>query len=291
MNKLDGLRRQFLGLAAGVAVSIGLMAVSSGALAQELSALEKIKADGVLKVAVYNNLYPFSDKGKGIDVDLAEALAKEMGLKIRVLPFDADESFNDDLRNMVWRGSLFGYGPGDVLMHSPIDDYLIKNEDKVMFFGAYTREEVYVAHHLKELPRFDSLAVLLDADVKIGAEVASISSEVLAGADSRAYVDKLVNFQTIPKALDALKSGEIQAVMGTRAELEAGLNGLPNKADFYVSKVRHNSIPPKGWAVGMAVKKSNKDVAVALNAALESLQAKGEVAKIFEKYGVTYRKP
>lgn len=291
MTLHNNLRRKLLGVAIPLLTSLALGVSTSALQAQELSPLEKIKKDGVLKVAVYNNLFPFSDKGKGIDVDLAEALAKEMGVAMRLLPFDADESFNDDLRNMVWRGSLFGYGPGDVLMHSPIDDYLIKNEDKVLFFGAYTREEIYVAHNLQAFPRLDSLSVLLEGDGKVGAEVASISSEVLAGADSRAYVEKLVNFQTIPLALKALLNGEIQAVMGTRSELEAGLHNAPNAKDFYISKVRHNSLPPKGWAVGMAVKAGSKDVAQALNAALESLQAKGEVEKIFAKYGVTYRKP
>lgn len=273
-----------------IALSVGLF-VAGGAVAQEQTTYEKIQSDGVLKVAVYNNLFPFSDKGEGIDVEIAKALARELGLKVRVLPFDADESFGDDLRNMVWRGSLFGYGPGDVLMHSPIDDYLIKNEDKVLFFGPYTREEVFVARRLKTLPTLDSLTPFASGQYKIGAEVASISSEVLAGADRGIYVDSLVNYSLVKQAIDDLAAGKLDAVMGTRSELEAGLHGASNREDFYISKVPHNSLPPQGWAVGMAVKKGSPELAKALTGALEKIKESGELAKIFEAHGVTYRRP
>lgn len=266
-------------------------ALTGSAMAQEPTPYEKIQSDGVLKVAVYNNLFPFSDKGEGIDVDIAKALARELGLKVRVLPFDADESFGDDLRNMVWRGSLFGYGPGDVFMHSPIDDYLIKNEDKVLFFGPYTREEVFVARNLESLPTLDSLAPFASGQYKIGAEVASISSEVLAGADRGIYVDSLVNYQLVREAVNDLAAGKLDAVMGTRSELEAGLHGASNRESFYISKVPHNSLPPQGWAVGMAVKKNNPDLAKALTQALEKIKESGELAQIFESHGVTYRRP
>lgn len=51
------------------------------------------KAD-TLKVAVYNALAPFSDKGQGIDADLASALARKLGLKLRLLSFNAGDDLN-----------------------------------------------------------------------------------------------------------------------------------------------------------------------------------------------------
>ena len=40
--------------------------------------LDKIKASGKLTVAVYDDFAPFSGKSGGIDIDLAEALAKKL---------------------------------------------------------------------------------------------------------------------------------------------------------------------------------------------------------------------
>jgi len=49
-------------------------------------------------------------------VALAQALAESLGVKLSLLPFHADDSMNDDLRHMVWRGHHLGYGPADVLL-------------------------------------------------------------------------------------------------------------------------------------------------------------------------------
>jgi len=58
-----------------------------------------------------------------------------------------------------------------------------------------------------------------------------------------------------------------------------------------VSKVPHNALPPKGWAVGMATKKSNKELAEKLTVAMNELKESGELEKIFSNYGVKYMRP
>lgn len=276
---------------AGFLLAAGLLLSAGVAQAQELFDLAKIKADGTLKVGVYNNLLPFSDKGKGIDAEIGEALAAKLGLKARVMPFDADENMSDDLRNIVWRGTLFGYGPADVMMHAPIDDYLIKNENKVLFVAPYAREEIFIARNSEKLPTLDSLEPFGTGQFKIGAEVASISSEVLAGGDGRAYINNLVNFKSPYLAVEAMLKGEVDAVMATRAELEGALFNKPGADKFIVAKARHNSLPAQGWPVGLAVKAANKDLAKALVTAIEELRASGEIEKIFAKHGVRYVRP
>ena len=78
----------------------------------ELSDLARIRASGTLKVAVYKDNAPFSDGPAndihGLDVSIAAALARQLKLKLSLLPFDAGENMNDDLRNMVWRGHYLG---------------------------------------------------------------------------------------------------------------------------------------------------------------------------------------
>jgi hypothetical protein len=73
----------------------------------------------------------------GIDIDLARALAGALDLKLSLLPFNADENMNDDLRNMVWKGHYLGYGPADVLMHVPVDRPLMQANPQVQIFAPY----------------------------------------------------------------------------------------------------------------------------------------------------------
>ncbi|HEY1058272.1 MAG TPA: transporter substrate-binding domain-containing protein [Limnobacter sp.] len=276
-------------------VQLGLLvltALSLPALAQEAEDWERVKASGVLKVAVYNHLEPFSDQGKGLDVDIAAALAKKLGLKIQVRAFNEDETMSDDLRNMVWKGHYLAGPPADILMHAPIDDYVMQQEKQVLFFNPYTRDDIFVARNVKSLPELTSLEPFMKEGNKIGAEAASLPSQLLAGADSGSYSSNLVNFKSPGEAVEAMLKGELVAVMATRAELEGALAKHPEaKGNFYVSRVPHNSLPPKGWVVGMATKKGNQVLAEKLTSAMNELKESGELAKLFQQYGLTYVRP
>ncbi len=101
------------------AIVVLLLALAPlGARANDLADVVK---SGQISVALYKEFAPFSDEGKGVDVDIAKALAGKLGVKLAELWFDADENMEDDLRNMVWRGTLFGYGPADFMIHVPVD--------------------------------------------------------------------------------------------------------------------------------------------------------------------------
>lgn len=105
----------------------------------ELTDLARIRASGLLKVAVYKDNAPFSDGPaadmQGLDIALAGALARQMQLKLALLPFDAGERMNDDLRNMVWRGHYLGYGPADIMLHVPVDKYLMQENRQALIFA------------------------------------------------------------------------------------------------------------------------------------------------------------
>ncbi len=51
-----------------------------------------------------------------------------------------DETVEDDLRNAVWKGSYFGSGVADVMMHVPVDRQFAMRNNNVVIFGAYQRE-------------------------------------------------------------------------------------------------------------------------------------------------------
>jgi ABC-type amino acid transport substrate-binding protein len=97
--------------------------------------LAQVRERGRLIVGLYEDMPPFHVKGRGIDVELGQALAEALGVKFAPLPFHADENMADDLRNMVWKGHYLGHGPADVLMHVPVDRPLIEATPQARIFG------------------------------------------------------------------------------------------------------------------------------------------------------------
>jgi cystine transport system substrate-binding protein len=277
MNKFD-LRR--VGLP--VLLSCAALLATFPALAD----MEKIRKSGILKVAVYTDFAPFSKNNAGIDVDLAEALAKKMGLKLSLLPFPAGENLNDDLRNMVWKGHYLGYGPADLLLHVPVDRRLIAENDKVEIFAPYHRETVKLIHSSKSIPNFDGLNALVDR--KIGVEKVSISAMVLLGEQDGKFRDGVRIYSTPIEALEDLRAGALDAVLANQSEIESVFKGDPA---FPLSPVSFQRLPAKGWVVGMAVKKDETELARILQSATNELVASGELANLFKKHGVNVVTP
>lgn len=270
-----------------------LKALASLPLAAALPALagdlEAIRQRGRLRVAVYNDFVPYSKAGKGIDVELARAIAGKLGLSPEIVGFNADEDMNDDLRNMVWKGHYLGIQPADLMMHVPVDAHLARANDKVRIFGAYHREALGVARDPASIPALSgSAAVALEIFTreKIGVETATLADSFLLGVLNGRLRENVVHFRNVGEAAKALERGEVAAVLAPRAELEAALAGqskLPvEPADLAELKVG-------GWPLGMAVKVEENALADAVAAALADLKREGVVADIFRRHGITYQ--
>jgi ABC-type amino acid transport substrate-binding protein len=256
-------------------------------MVQADESLSKVKTRGVLTVAVYKDFFPYSEvRDGGIDVDLAGALANRLGVKLSLMPFDAGESLDDDLRNMVWKGHYLGYGPADVMLHVPIDPRLEKKNDQVLFFSPYQRESVKLALNAERIPQWNGMDVF--SNEKIAVDGDSISALVMLGADGGRYRENVINSLGIHAAIANLKSGNAAALMATRTEIEAGLGKDPR---FYTVDIALPGLPPAGWTVGMAVASGKQELAKALAEALDSLVADGTLRQIFANHGVTYNHP
>ena len=247
---------------------------------------QKIQHAGGLKVAVYNEFAPYSDKGEGIDVDLARALAKKLGLRLTLLPFPAGESLGDDLRNMVWKGHYLGYGPADLMLHVPVDKALMAQNGKVVIFAPYQVESVRLVRSAKRVPVFDNIDSL--AGKKIGVEKVSIAGMLMLGEGDGKFRDGVKIFPSAIEALDKLKAGELDAVLANRSEIESVMRGDPA---FPLHEVAFQRLPRAGWAVGMAVREDDTELARLLQSALNEMTASGELKAIFAKYGVQVVKP
>jgi ABC-type amino acid transport substrate-binding protein len=247
---------------------------------------DQIKQSGTLKVAVYNDFAPFSDKGEGIDIDLAQALSKKLGLRLTLLPFPAGEDLGDDLRNMVWKGHYLGYGPADLMLHVPVDNYLMARNEQVKIFAPYHVEAVRLVRNGRKIPDWNGIESL--AGKTVGVEKVSISGMVLLGESNGKYRDGVRIFPTAIDALHKLKDGELDAVLANRSEIESVFRGDPG---FPVHELAFQRLPRAGWAVGLAVRKDDVEMARLLQAAMNEMAGSGELSAIFAKHGVRVVKP
>jgi ABC-type amino acid transport substrate-binding protein len=264
----------------------GLAAISWPALAQDKPALQRIRERGSLIVGVYNEMPPFHAGGQGIDVALAGALAKALEVKLTLLPFNAGEDMNDDLRNMVWRGHYLGFGPADVLMHVPVDRPLMAANPRVNIFAPYYRERVMIARNLAAAPKMDTLDDLLGKKIAVPGQ--SLAGWLLIGSDNGKYREQLsTQWKDGTEAAAALLRGEVVAAAGHGSELESVLGGDTRFAIEPLPLPRMRD----GWVVGLAVKKESDDLAKALQVAISTLVDNGDMGKLFAASKVGWRKP
>ncbi len=275
------------------AAAAALALPALGLRAQELADLDKVRASGVLKVAVYKDNAPYSDgKGSelaGVDVALAQGLARELGLKLQLLPFDAGENMNDDLRNMVWRGHYLGYGPADVMLHVPADKYLMQKNPQVLLFGPYARETLLVFHDRRRLPGVQSAGDL--AGLPLGAERGSGAASALIGYQGGLLRSQVSFFDNGVQAAQAVIDGHVAAAYVSRSQAETALFRSQARDAFGFSELGLPGLQDNGWPLGMATKSSHKALAAALDDALKRLRDKGELLAMFRDRGLTLVAP
>lgn len=287
-------RRSALAAAAAL-LATGLSGTLSTASAQtELTDLARIKASGALKVAVYKDNAPFSDGPAnavtGLDVSIAEALAGKMGLRLSLLPFDAGENMNDDLRNMVWRGHYLGYGPADVMLQVPVDRYLMQRNRQVIVLAPYMRQQLVLAHDTRKIADVQSADDLKGQP--LAAERGAGAASALMGYGGGMLRAQVGIHPTGQDAVKAVIDGKAAAAFVTRAQAESALFAAGIKpGTIRLSALSLPGVPETGWTVGMAIKAEHKELGLALEGALAQLRSSGELLAIFQKHGLTLTAP
>ncbi|WP_198674841.1 substrate-binding periplasmic protein [Rhodoferax ferrireducens] len=266
----------------------GALLPLSGAMAwaqaQESDALTRIRKRGSLIVAVYNAMPPFNVDGSGIDVKIAAQLALTLGVKLSLLPFNAGENMEDDLRNMVWKGHYLGFGPADVLLHVPVDKPLMDSQSQALIFAPYYREVVSVAYRVDRVPKLESLADLKDNKVAVAGQ--TLAGWLLIGADGGAYREQLMTrMDDGAAAARLLLSGEVSVAAGNASELHSVLKG---DKQYRVIPMPIPRAPRSGWAVGMAVKKNSTELARVLQSAVNDMSKDERMTQIFAEQGVPW---
>lgn len=277
-------RRGFL---AGIAGAAGTLALGNPLSAAPLPVVKEL---GVLRVGVYSDNRPWSweqgGRPTGIDVDLAKAIADQLGVKADIALFPADEEVSDDLRNVVWRGGLLGFRRCDLMMHAPFDMQFGAQEDQVVFVAPYYREE------------FTSICSgrTRDCDMppqrfvgqKVGAEIDTIPDFYLVGGFGGILRGDVEHFTTGYGAAEAVHEGQVEMAVATRAQIEASMADRPESS----AKLRKSPlpmIPSDGWDIGMAVKEDSRSLGFAIENIVNEMIEDGRMKSLFAAHGVTWQ--
>lgn len=271
----------------------GLAAAGCAAALRPAAArpLDDVVARGRLRVAVYRDFPPFSFRGNGrltgIDVDLGRILAERLGVAADIMEHTPGETVADDLRVAVWRGYVTGGEPADVMMHVPYDrEFALRNPEAVLF-SPYQREVYALTRNPARLPN-GMIAALPEGEV-IGVEVDTVPDFFLLGAFGGRLRGSVAHFPSVAKAVEAMRAGEVAAVLAPLSEIEGALG--EQSAQYPVAETVLPGMPQSGWDIGMAVKENARDLAYALGDVITAMDADGSLTALFARYGVTRRQP
>jgi len=262
--------------------------------------LDHIKEEGNIIVAVYENFPPYSyiEDGveKGIDIDIAKRIAKEIGVEPVWYWTGSDENLEDDLRNVIWKGHLIHKTKADVMFRIPFDYDFIRTQDKstgelsnelVVMKSPYHAERWVIATNKKAIPEINTLAIFKFH--KIGVELDTLPDTHLTSSFRGALASSVKHYMNIMDAVKDLKAGKIDAVAGLKSQLEYALDYNKNKDKYLMTK----EIPyvKSKWDLGVAVRTDFRALSYEIDGHMEELYRSGEIEKIFQKYNVTYEKP
>lgn len=284
MTMLKNLTRAGL---AGAALMFG--ALANAPLARPL---DEVLASKRLFVVAYEDNKPFSwtsEDGtiQGIDVELAQAIAAEIGVGADVELRMGGEAADQDVRVNVLRGTVGGGKPGDIMMHVPTDREFAMKFKEAVISNPYFLQTVAIAIDPKRIPKDATFDVFKKE--KIGVKLATVADYFLMGYQDGALVNNISHFTRGSQGAKEFLSGETAAIMGVRSEIEGTLFEQGAKAEFIAPEM--SDLIRKQWVVGLATDDKSRDLGYAIGQALTKLRESGRLKEIFAKHGVTYIPP
>ncbi len=254
---------------------------------EAVDAFARVKAKGVLRVAVYRNFAPFHDDGKGgIDDDIGLELAHRLGVKVSVQSYMAGDEMGDDFRNAIWKGHYMGLPVSEVMLHVPVDDKLSEDAPQVSIFGAYASEQTVVCYDGEQLSNWKGMESL--AGLRAGVETQSMPDLYMMSFGGQ-YSSQVEHYPDLGDAVEAMKKGSVQVVIGSRTKLESALGD--NAAGRYRTAHFNASVYGKALDLGMAVKKGENRLQQALAQAIMAMRSDGTLKAIYARHHANWLPP
>ena len=253
--------------------------------------LDRVLEEGWIEFAVYEDFPPWSyevnGKTRGIDVDIGRMIAAALGVQARFRRVQAGETLDADLLNYVWKGAAIGGHVSDVMLHVPYDRNYACRIEQVSFTGQYATETIAIAYDKKTYPEKGPTPTFFRYDA-VAVENDSISDFYLTSL--LGPVDKIRRYRSTALAMQGLASGETMAAMGARAQLQASIKAHPS-AGLAVHEPALVGFERSKWVLGVGVNFQHKDLAYAVDDAIDAALADGRIAAIFKSQGVTFEPP
>lgn len=240
-------------------------------------------AAATLRMAVYRSFPPFSDSGRGIDVELARELARRLGRPLELVSYWSGESVEADLRYIL------GADRAEVVMHVPYAAALARRTPQVLLVAPYYRERIVLVYDPARVPDPSSLQAF--AARRIGTRLASVSDAYVMTALGGSLQPNVRHYLRPRDMVAALESGAVDALIGEAVELETVLAATGSSGRYRITQPPPPGPAVEAWDIGLAVRRGGDSLADAIRTAVADLRRDGTVARLFEARGLTYTPP
>lgn len=254
--------KRTLGFAAAILTLTSLLAACGGG--DDMSTLEKVKADGVIKIGTEGTYAPFTfhdtkqdNKLVGYDVEVAKAVAKKIGVKTEFVeaPFDTIFAGLTSKRFDV------------------VANQVTRNPEREKL---YALSEPYTVSEGVIVTKADNTKIKSLEDIKgLKSAQSAASNWAQVAKDAGAELEPVEGFT---QAILLVKQGRVDVIVNDNLAVLDYLNTTGDKSVKIVAKTGD-----KAEQV-FAFRKGDTEIAKAFNKALGELRADGTLAKIAEKY-------
>lgn len=235
-------------------IFISLITLASGSFA---NSLDQIMKTGTLRIGVslFEPWVIKDSKGNldGFEVQIAQQLAKDMGLKPVFIVVEWEELIDTLINNEI-----------DII----IAGMAITPERalRVNFSNPYASSGISIAACLARTKNIDALDELNDPKITIGAVSNTVSEQLASQVFNEA---KIMSFVKSAEAINAVLEGDIHALVESSPVPQFLAIKHPDKVDVPLSE------PLLSYKTGMAVNKGQQDLLNYLNAWITARDAEG----------------
>lgn len=270
-------RRKFIAAAGLTAV---VAALPSGAAQAEGKTLAEIKRSGIIKIGVEGTFPPFSFRENGIikgyDVDLADVMFKEIGVK-------------PEFVDTQWSGIVPALLSGrfDIIMSSL--SYTKERMEKVAFSIPYADSSLALlvrAADGEKVKGFEDLSGKI-VGLKAGTpeETAAPSYNEKVKASKGSGFASVKTFDSDPTAILALGQGSVDAVISNMTNLGLIIKQAPGKYSLVRNIAGHSY-------AGIGIRKDDTELKQYIDEQIAALKSDGRLAKMQEKwFGIEFDLP
>lgn len=250
------------------AVAVFSLAACGGNSKEEASQLDKIKEDGVLKVATSADFAPFEfhtmvdgkDQIVGADIDMVNEIGKELGVKVEVM----DMGFNTVL-------AAVKEGKADIAV-SGISATAERKESFDFTDNYYNPPQVLVINK-NNAGTFTSIDSLKGK--KIGAQKGSVQEGIV---ENQLKDSQLVSIEKVPNMILEVNKGSLDGMVVEKTIAESYVSQNP---DLQIADVQLKTDDDNAFAI--AIPKGSSELQKELNTLIKKMNDEGKIDEYVKK--------